>query len=83
MSDAVTIALISACSAIPTSVVGIASAYWAYKAAVSSRLAVKISKHTEQNTNHLKDELVALTHKAAHAEGVKQAEDAAARELQT
>lgn len=32
----------------------------------------ELSAHTETNTNHLKDELVALTAKASHAEGVKE-----------
>ena len=37
---------------------------------IATDSVVAISKHTEENTNHLKDELVALTAKASHAEGV-------------
>jgi hypothetical protein len=57
----------------------VASAYFAYKAAVISKETKTIAQHTEQNTNHLKDELVALTAKASHAEGVLQGEAAAKR----
>lgn len=74
MSDPVTIALITACGAIPTAIVGVMSAYFSYKAAITSKETKEIAKHTEQNTNHLKDELVALTAKSSHAEGVKEGE---------
>jgi hypothetical protein len=83
MSDAVTIAMITALASLPPSIVGIAAAYFSYRASVNSRTAVIISKKTEENTNHLKDELVALTAKASHAEGMKAAEDIAKKETIT
>lgn len=40
-----------------------------------------ISRHTEKNTNHLKDELVALTAKSSHAEGLKEGLSEGKREI--
>jgi len=70
MSDPVIIAIIAACATIPSAAVGIAAAYFSYKAAVASHETKLIAQHTEENTNHMKDELVALTRSSAHAEGV-------------
>jgi hypothetical protein len=75
MSDAVTIALIAACGGLPAAAVGIVSAWFSYKASEQSKETLTVSQHTEENTNHLKDELVALTRKDAHAEGVKEERD--------
>lgn len=55
LSDPVIISLVGALSAI-------VSAYFSYKAKIQS-------EKTEKNTNHMKDELVALTAKSSHAEG--------------
>ena len=63
--------------------VGVAAAYFSYKAAINSRDAVIISRHTEENTNHLKDELVALTAKASHAAGKLEAQNEATGTPQT
>lgn len=63
MSDPVQVALIGVVtSAVPSCM----AAFFAWRAA-------KISEHTEQNTNHMKDELVALTAKSSHAEGMLEA----------
>ncbi len=51
-----------------TSVPAIVSAYFAYRAAV-------ISKKTEINTNHLKDELIAAVSAERYAAGQKQEKD--------
>jgi len=66
MSDPVTVALIGVfTSAIPSCM----AAFFAYRAAKHAARSVLISRHTEENTNHMKDELVALTAKSSHAEG--------------
>jgi hypothetical protein len=82
MSDPVIIALISMCGTIPAAATGIVSAYFAYRASVTTKetktiteATAAVAKHTEQNTNHLKDEIVALTKKASFAEGHKAATD--------
>lgn len=71
MSDAVAIALITACASVPPSLVGVAAAYFSYRASKIAAETKQIAQHTEENTNHLKDELVELTAKASHAEGYK------------
>ena len=60
------------------------AAYFAYKASEHTRTAIDISKQTleqstkvEQNTNHLKDELVAEVRKASIEVGKQQEKDAA------
>jgi hypothetical protein len=78
MSDPVIIALITACAAIPSTIGGIVAAYFAYKSAVASKATLKVSEHTEANTNHMKDELVALTAKSSHAAGVLEGKQDAA-----
>lgn len=70
MSDPVAIAIIAACGTIPPSIVGLVSAFFAYKASAHSRAALEVARQTEANTNHMKDELVAITRVSAHAEGV-------------
>ena len=67
VSDAVATSLISGIASCFCSIV---AAYFAFRAKVHSEAAVVIAKHTEENTNHMKDELVAITRTAAHAEGV-------------
>jgi hypothetical protein len=78
MSDPVQMALIAA--GIPA-VVSIVGAYFSYKASVIAGQTRTIAEKTEQNTNHMKDELVAaieakstLKESAAHAAGVIQGE---------
>ena len=70
MSDAVVIEIIRACALVPTAMAAAASAWFSYRASTYSQRAVKIAKATEENTNHMKDELVALTAKSSHAEGM-------------
>lgn len=67
MSDPVQIALISACS---TALPSILAAFFAWRASVHARSASITSLQTEKNTNGMKNELVALTDKEAHARGV-------------
>ncbi len=66
----VSLALIELAKAFIPVIVSSIAAWFAYKASVNTKVAVEVSKKTEENTNHMKDELVALTSKAAHAEGV-------------
>jgi uncharacterized sodium:solute symporter family permease YidK len=78
MSNAVEIEIIKALgTSLPIIAVGFFTAYFAYKAAQSAKSSalnsaetLKVAKQTEINTNSMKDELVALTRKSAHAEGV-------------
>jgi hypothetical protein len=67
MSDVVKVALISAAS---TALPSLLAAFFSYRASRHAKLAVQIATQTEENTNHMKDELVALTAKSSHAEGV-------------
>jgi hypothetical protein len=67
MSDLVIIAIVQS---LPMSVVGLASAWFSYRASVHSKAGLEVSRQTEHNTNHMKDELVALTQKSSHAEGI-------------
>jgi hypothetical protein len=67
LSDPVQLALIASLTTIIPSMV---SAFFAYKASVHAKRAVDVAQKTEENTNHMKDELVALTAKSSHAEGV-------------
>ena len=69
MTDAVQIALIGACAGIPGTIGGIAAAWFSYKAATHSREAVVVAKETQQNTDGMKDQLVALTAKSSFAQG--------------
>lgn len=77
MSDPLAIAIVGVCAALPTSVAAFFSAFFSYKAAIHAQATLAVSRdtqalarHTEENTNHMKDELVALTKKSSHAEGV-------------
>lgn len=63
-SDAVLIEIVRDSGIFLTAVMSALAAWFA-------RRAVVVSKQTEQNTNHMKDELVSLTAKAAYAEGIK------------
>jgi hypothetical protein len=65
MSDAVVIAMIQFAGSLVAGCVSVVSAIFAYK-------AMTASKRAEKNTNGVKDELVALTAKASHAEGLKE-----------
>jgi hypothetical protein len=69
MSDQVKIALIMI---IPQ----LATAFFAYRAAVHSKDASASSKRTEINTNGKMEELLNLTAKSAHAEGKLEGEQA-------
>lgn len=72
MSDNVVIAIAKAAETLPGAIASVAAAYFAYRAATTAKASLEVSKHTEANTNHLKDELVALTAKSSHAEGLLQ-----------
>lgn len=86
MSDAVLTEAIRLGGQVVTAFSALIGAWFAFKASQHSRMAldssqeaVQVARHTEQNTNHMKDELVALTAKASHAEGVKEGEANAGR----
>ena len=66
MSDLV---LIAALSSFPPAIMGCVSAFFSYRAAVHAKAALIQSERTEENTNHMKDELVAAVKLASHAEG--------------
>ena len=67
MTDAVKIAVIGM---LGTAAPSLMSAWFSYRASKHAARAVAVAEHTEENTNHMKDELVALTAKSSHAEGV-------------
>ena len=73
MSDAVQIALITSLTTGIPSILAMFFSFMARKHSIDavnvSRETQTIAQKTEQNTNHLKDELVALTAKSSHAEG--------------
>lgn len=77
MSDSVQLALIASATTVIPSVV---SAFFAYRASVHSKKALEVAKLTEVNTNGMKTELVDLTAKASHAEGLLQGQQDAATE---
>lgn len=62
MSDAVKIQLILSGASV---LIALITAYFALQAA-------RVSKRTEENTNHMKDELVASVREAAYEAGRKQ-----------
>ena len=74
MSDPVLVAIITAAATVPGSIIAALAAFFAYRASDRAKDAVAISLKTEINTNHMKDELVALTAKSSHAEGVLEGE---------
>jgi len=81
MSDEVAKELIKTIPQVVTALGAAFATYFAYKslayskkAADNSTEAIVIAKQTEQNTNHMKDELVNEVRKASHAEGVKEGE---------
>jgi hypothetical protein len=63
MSDLIWVALIQGVS-------GFGLAIYARRTARAALETLEVSKRTEQNTNHIHDELVAVTKTASHAEGV-------------
>lgn len=67
MSDIVTVALISAAS---TAVPSLLAAVFSFMASKHAREASETATRTERNTNGKMDQLVALTAKSSHAEGV-------------
>ena len=81
MSDAVQIAIITSLTTGIPSILGMWFAFLARKnaldAANTARDTQVIARKTEENTNHLKDELVALTAKSSHAEGKLEAQNEA------
>ena len=76
MSDPVVVALITGTT---TMLPAMVAAIFSFLASRDARRAMITSQRTETNTNHMKDELVALTQKSAFAEGKKHAEDEAAK----
>ena len=81
MSDAVQIAIITSLTTGIPSLLGMWFAFLARKnsmdAANAARETQAVAKKTEENTNHMKDELVALTAKSSHAEGKLEAQNEA------
>ena len=72
IAQAVWIALIDKIPVIVAAGASIASAYLAYKTHTVSKETQAVAIQTEQNTNHLKDELVNEVRQAAFAAGQKQ-----------
>ena len=81
VSDAVQIALITSLTTGIPSILGMWFAFLARKnsmdAANTARETQKTAEQTQKNTNHMKDELVALTAKSSHAEGKLEAQNEA------
>jgi hypothetical protein len=71
MSEAVQLALVNNIPQIVTGVSAIAIAYLTYRTHVVAKETSVVAKQTEENTNHLKDELVAEVRKASFAAGQK------------
>lgn len=71
ISEAVQLKLIDNIPQIVTGVSAIAIAYFTYRTHLISQDTNAVAKHTEQNTNHMKDELVAEVRKASFAAGQK------------
>ena len=63
------VALISSAGSTTAALFG---AYFAYRASVHTKATMVATKQTEQNTNHLKDELVAAVKQVAFRKGVDQ-----------
>ena len=74
MSDAVQIELIRALASVPSALVALAGAWFAYRASSHSKDAAENSKRAELSSNGMSDKLVALASKSAHAEGVLEGE---------
>ncbi len=74
MSDAVEIALITSLTTGIPSILAMVFAFLGRRAALATQVT---AKQTEENTNHMKDELVALTAKSSHAEGKLEAQQEA------
>lgn len=68
MTEAVQLALIDKLPAIVIAICTLATAYLTYR-------THKVAKQTEENTNHLKDELVAEVRQASFAAGEKSMKD--------
>lgn len=75
MSEAVQLALIDKLPSLIAGVSGMFAAYFAYRAHRIAKDTNVVARKTEENTNHLKDELVAEVRKASFAAGQKQATD--------
>ncbi len=71
LSEAVQLALVAKLPELAIAAASIATSYLSYR-------THKIAKKTEENTNHLKDELVAAVSKERFAAGQKQEADAQA-----
>ena len=76
LSDAVAMSLISSMA---TLLLGIASAYFAYRAKVYSQRAVETSMETHHVVNSRMQEMLELAKKSSKAEGVMEAETIAAK----
>jgi hypothetical protein len=79
MTDAVQIALIQG---LTVGVPGMVAAYFSYRASQHAKETLVQTSKVEQNTNHLKDELVAEVRRASIEVG-KQQEKSAASERDT
>ena len=77
MSDAVQVALITSIPATLAAIFSYLASRRSADAAATARDTQVIAKKTEENTNHLKDELVELTAKSSHAEGKLEAQNEA------
>jgi hypothetical protein len=67
MSDTVQLALIASMTTVIPSAL---ATFFSYRASVHSKKAAELAEDTRRNTDGMKDELVNLTAKASHAEGV-------------
>jgi hypothetical protein len=76
MSEKVLLAIVGIVPGIVAAGVSAISAYFAYKAHMTSIATREIAERTEENTNHLKDELVAEVRSASFAAGRKQEKEA-------
>lgn len=72
ISEAVQLELVKNIPQIMTGGSAIAIAYFTYKTHLVTKETKTIAEHTEQNTNHMKDELVAEVRKASFAAGQKE-----------
>jgi hypothetical protein len=69
MTDAVSIALIGALAGIPSTLGGIAAAWFSYKASTHSKEAADTARTTQMQSNGMKDALLSLTAKSSQAVG--------------
>ena len=75
ISEAVQLELVRNIPQIMTGVSAVAIAYFTYRTHLVAQNTNEVAKHTEQNTNHMKDELVAEVRKASFAAGKQEQKD--------